>query len=74
MTKTGVPYVTVCRQKASKNRIKSYQCPRLFLSGPKITPESRYSKSRHFEATRGDRVPHIPEIMPDGQTYSNFAT
>ena len=33
-----------------------------------------YSKSRHFEATRGDRVQHIPEIVPDVQIYSNFAT
>ena len=40
----------------------------------KITPENRYSKSRHFEATRGDRIPPVSEIMPDAQTYSNFAT
>ncbi len=38
-----------------------------------LTENPHYSKSRHFEAVRGDRVPHTAEIMPDRQSYSNFA-
>ena len=62
------------RWEASENRVKSHTRLRQSLPEPKIAPESHYSISRHFEATRGDRVPLTYEIMPDGQTYSNFAT